>query len=108
MAQMMKREDTDIDQTRGTEKERVGETTEREGRAGERVKLDTRGMVLAREDRGVGQTLEAGLAPNHLVYDIMVCKCRPFLANTCNTIVEHPPSLRYTTTALHASGAELQ
>ena len=90
----MKREDTDTDRTRGTEKERVGETTEREGRAGERVKLDTRGMVLAREDRGIGQTLEAGLAPNHLVYDniiIMVCKCQPFLANTCNTIVERPP-----------------
>ena len=94
MAWMMKREDTDIDPTRETEEERVGETTEREGRAGERVKLDTRGMVLAREDRGVGQTLEAGLAPNHLVYDniiIMVCKCQPFLANTCNTIVERPP-----------------
>lgn len=63
----MKKGDIVIDPTRETEKERVGET-ERGGQAGGRVRVDERDTV-AQEDTTVGQTLEADLDPNHLMYE---------------------------------------
>ena len=45
----------------------MGET-ERRGQVGETVRLDVRDTV-ARGDITVGQTLEAGLGPNHLMHE---------------------------------------